>query len=318
MPGASFPLFLVQLAQITKHNDIKIKKYAYFIKHSKFLIEILNIHGQYGFMYSFFLSLFLFFGPCCLHGNIPTNIEKYLQADFLTHPSGLQEIDTIYVINLSHRVDKWIKTAYQFSHYWISPVRFNAVNGSFLNEVDLQNLCTPDNQNLKKGQVGCILSHLSCLKNGLDQNANIIWICEDDILILKNPHILPYYLKELQNYDPEWDVLYTDANTRNYQGKIIPSVDFDINPEIDNQEEIKKRQKSHVSNKLSLINQRFGNYSYIVSKKGMKKILRYYSQYYLYAAYDIDIHYIPEIREYCTNQEIVTIDWRSTISDTQN
>ena len=61
---------------------------------------------------------------------------------------------------------------------------------------------------------------------------------------------------------------------------------------------------------------RFGTYSMLISKRGIKKILDYFTSRPIWTAIDIDMHYIPTIREYAPRRDIVS-NLRISLSDTE-
>jgi hypothetical protein len=71
-----------------------------------------------------------------------------------------------------------------------------------------------------------------------------------------------------------------------------------------------------VGENLMKIGQRFCLHSYFVSRKGMEKILHYFTHTYIYTAVDIDIHYIPDIRQYSVLEDVVSVI--PEMSDTAN
>ena len=53
----------------------------------------------------------------------------------------------------------------------------------------------------------------------------------------------------------------------------------------------------------------------LISRKGIKKILDYFTHVYLWAPIDVDMHYIPGIRQYSTRRNVVSL-WNWALSDT--
>ena len=45
---------------------------------------------------------------------------------------------------------------------------------------------------LSRGAIGCLMSHLSILQDAWDSGYETIWIIEDDIKVVSNPHELSY------------------------------------------------------------------------------------------------------------------------------
>lgn len=247
-----------------------------------------------------------------------TNIENYLtEVDIQNFISGIDNVDSVYIINLEHRPKKWTETKNLFNSFGIHPNRVNAINGWKLSKEDQQVLSGNYPLRLRGGQIGCILSHVSTLQDASKRGYNVVWICEDDIQICENPHQLSNLISELSIIDPEWDVLYTDSDTRNGQGKTVPSVASDFRPDFPHMD-LNYYTKTEIINKdLIKKNQRFGAYSYILSKKGIEKILNHFLNNYLWTAYDIDMHYTPGIRQYCIRRDLVSINWKKP-SDTES
>jgi GR25 family glycosyltransferase involved in LPS biosynthesis len=156
------------------------------------------------------------------------------------------------------------------------------------------------------------------IKDALLRGYNVAWIFEDDVEFVEDPHQLTTLIKELSKIDPNWDILYTDLDSKNNQGISVPALDADFRPDRTFHyplEHYLKRQP--VTNDLMRLGQRYGMYSFLISRKGMKKIYQYFTHVYLWSAVDIDIHYIPTIREYSTTRDLVTIWCESPFSDTK-
>ena len=246
-----------------------------------------------------------------------TNIENYLvEIDIRDSFSGINNVDCVYVINLEHRPQKWAETRDIFNYYGIYPNRVNAINGWTLSNEEQQILCGSYPLRLRGGQLGCILSHISTLQDAFKRGYSVIWICEDDIQIYENPHQLNDLISTLTEIDPEWDVLYTDNDSKNNSGITVVSVGSDFRRDFPHKDLNYYTKREIVNNDLIAINQRFGAYSLIFSKRGIEKVLRHFIDNYLWTSYDIDIHYTPEIRQYCIRRDLVSINWEKP-SDTE-
>jgi GR25 family glycosyltransferase involved in LPS biosynthesis len=162
------------------------------------------------------------------------------------------------------------------------------------------------------GALGCLLSHVSIYKNALDEGFETIWICEDDIEFKQDAEKVSLLLKQLSELDPEWDVLYTDSCLRSKDlQQPRPGQSFYT------------QVYSPINNDLVKIHGRFNTHSMIFSKKGLKKVYQYFTHGLLWGPIDIDIHYTPDIREYCARRNLVTSIYDSFLaafdgsSDTQ-
>jgi len=245
-----------------------------------------------------------------------TQIENFLiNIELQNSYSGMQNVDCIYVINLEHRFEKWLTTKKGLESYGIYPNRVNAINGWQFSEEVKQSLLGPHPLRLRGGQIGCILSHISALQDANKKGFEIIWVCEDDIEICENPHQISQYLALLSNLDPQWDILYTDSDSKNSEGMRVPSLVSDFRPDLPHFPPSYYIQRRFVHGDIQRIYQRFGAYSLLISKKGIRKILDHFLNNYLWTAYDIDIHYVPNIRQYCIHRDLVSINYK-TPSDT--
>lgn len=246
-----------------------------------------------------------------------TQIEGFLTDIELQHlDSGIVQVDCLYVINLEHRPKKWLETKAVFNSYGIFPNRVSAINGWLLTDQEKQILMGMYPLRLRGGQIGCILSHVSTVQHAFRNGYEVVWICEDDVEICENPHQLSNLIVKLSEIDPEWDVLYTDSDSKNSTGTIVPSLNSDFRPDFPHMDLNYYIKCDVIDQDMIKKNQRFGAYSYVVSRRGMEKILRHFTVNYLWTAYDIDIHYVSGIRQYCVRRDLVSINWKSP-SDTE-
>jgi GR25 family glycosyltransferase involved in LPS biosynthesis len=246
-----------------------------------------------------------------------TSIESYLiDIDIQHQDSGINLVDCVYVINLEYRPQKWIETNNSFNLYGIHPNRVNAVNGWGLCEEDKQILSGHYPVRMNGGRIGCILSHVSAIRDAYRRGYENIWVCEDDIQICQNPHLINNYILMLSRIDPQWDILYTDSNSKNHLGEIVPSVASDFRPDLPHENLAYYLLRAPITRDMIRINQRFGAYSMIISKRGVEKILRHFTENYLWTPYDIDIHYTPKIKQYCIKRDLVSFDYKKP-SDTE-
>lgn len=259
------------------------------------------------------LSVFLFASTIFAK----TNIENFLtNIDLRYVDSGINQVDCVYVINLKHRPQKWLGTKAIFNSYGIFPNRVNAINGWILDEHEKRVLMGMYPLRLYGGQIGCILSHVSIVQHAFKKAYEVIWICEDDIEIRENPHQLSDLIAKLSEIDPEWDILYTDSDSKNTLGIIVPSLGSDFRPDSPHMDLNYYIKNEIIDQDLIRKNQRFGAYSYILSRRGIEKIFRHFINNYLWTTYDIDIHYIPGIRQYCLRRDLISINWKLP-SDTE-
>ena len=270
------------------------------------------------------------------------NLEKYLKpAADKTPDACMEEIDYIYMINLDIRPEKFALSENNLAPYGIKPYRFSAVNGwtlpiSTINDLGVRLTAKPkqiftgtvfesfdfqeyrrylplDNSRtfytwgMTRGCIGCILSHLSVLQDALASNYRTIWVMEDDVEVLSDPYQLPTLIQKLDKIDPQWDILFTDRDTKNKQGENVPcrSLAYRPNFPIDNLSVYLNRFKK-IDKDFTRIGMRFGAYSMILRKSAIEKILRFYKTYAFYLPYDMDYWLIPNLRMYGLNYDLVS------------
>jgi len=262
----------------------------------------------------FALFLVFFYASTVLSSS---DIGNYLKdIDIKYHDSGLKNVDCVYVINLKKRPEKWIDIRDELENYGIHPNRVNAIDGWMFSKKIKQILSGTYPVRLRGGQIGCLLSHLSVLKDAYRRSYEVIWVCEDDIQVCENPHQISDFIARLSKIDSEWDILYTDSDSKNQEGEIIPSLATDFRPDYSSIHHSNFIKRESIDKDILKIKQRFGTYSMLVSKNGINKILKYFKHRYLWTSYDIDIHYVPTIRNYCINRDIVSINYKKN-SDTE-
>ena len=123
----------------------------------------------------------------------------------------LNNIDNFYIINLDISNDRLKNIKNQNKEHKLKLTRFPAVYGKNINDKKLIEKGLLDkNHKLKKGQIGCYLSHLKLLKKAKNDNDNIIIVLEDDIVFSKNfKDKLNEYYKEVPD---DWDIIYLGAS----------------------------------------------------------------------------------------------------------
>ncbi len=252
----------------------------------------------------------------------------------------MRNIDFIYVINLDQRPEKFARCADQLALYGIEPYRFSAVNGweltlETINDVGVvlqpwmslekwgtyyEGDMSPKHEHvhvfgrnyfchcMSRGAIGIALSHLSVLQDAYDSEYETIWVMEDDIDVIKNPHMLSDLIDELESLVGKdgWDVLFTDPDTKNTRGEYVPSYGFAWRPNYYPSNPNQFSQRHDINGDLKKIGSRFGAYSMIVRRSGMKKILDFMKQYRIFLPYDIEYVFPPDIRLYSARMDIIS------------
>jgi GR25 family glycosyltransferase involved in LPS biosynthesis len=233
--------------------------------------------------------------------------------EVINHDSGIPGVDAIYCINLDIRKEKWEAMQRRLVDQGLKATRVSAVNGWVeISEETIKKIHKPFKARLNPGQIGCLLSHLSILKDAKNRGFDRILILEDDVNFVSDMGAVSSYVEEVSKCDTDWDILYLDDwDVARRYGR-----EPEDRPSSRMSEIIKKPKEVLQGTSLVKTYYRHGNYGYVVSKKGMQKIISYFAKTPIYHAYDLELNHIPNIKMYETRQDFVTVI--TTISDTTN
>jgi GR25 family glycosyltransferase involved in LPS biosynthesis len=272
-------------------------------------------------------------------------IDHLKKAENKSDFHKMRNIDFIYMINLDQRPEKFVQSLSQLEPYGIYPYRFSAVNGwelslEAINDVGLvyQPEMTPlyatsfpfeaEGRHshefmhifgrtyfchlMTKGSIGICLSHISILNDAWNSGYETIWVMEDDIVANDDPRILSNLIDQLDTLvgKENWDVLFTDKDTKGADGQYVPAYGMAKRPDLDcsfekrfsEQFTIKKQINEH----FQKITARFGAYSMIIRRSGIEKLLDYAINHKIYLPYDFDNYQAPGINRYSTNYDIIS------------
>jgi len=275
-----------------------------------------------------------------LHSNIRDHLKKAEnKSEVPSHQ--IPNIDFIYMINLDQRPEKFAASMEQLIPYDIYPYRFSAVNGweltlEAINDVGvkfqpwmpndlmgttylIEGQGEPVHEIMQhpeytyfchcmaKGTVGIFLSHLSILQDAYDSGYETIWIMEDDIYIRKDPHNLSDVIERLDELKGKdgWDILFTDQDTRGQDGQYVPCTGFARRPNL-------APNNAHMAERVVIgpdlrsIGARYGAYSMIVRRSGMKKILDFVNNYDVFLPYDMEWQNVSDLHMFTVLEDIVT------------
>jgi GR25 family glycosyltransferase involved in LPS biosynthesis len=299
------------------------------------------------FLIGFFFVLF----SIALHADISKYFKK---CENKSDIHKMKNIDFIYLINLDKRPERLKQTLEALHPYGIYPYRFSAVNGYAYSVDELNDMgvtllpgmktedvgihymlnteslpvpaYVPINEYGKKyvsilpGEIGCLLSHLSILKDAFDSNYNLIWIMEDDIEVMQDPRCMPDLIDELNQLvgKNNWDILFTDADRRDDDGRYL-SVKMPFTPHRPNYPmrdnryfSLKRRKYTHFIQTRA----RCGTHSMIVNRSGIKKILDFYQLFAIFLPIDHDLYLINDLHLYSVSRDIIS-NRIGSISDTR-
>ena len=269
--------------------------------------------------------------------------ENYLKkAEGKSGIHKIKNIDFIYMINLDERPEKFEKSCQQLYFYDIYPYRFSAINGwnlslEAISEIGLKYkegmerfmaTCYPLNENKNPryeifgmdencgyfchkhflGGIGIILSHLSVLQDAYDSGYKTIWVMEDDIDIIRNPHFISIMIKKLDIIvgKTKWDILFTDLDTKNNKGEYVPCTDYAKRPNFTPKNPGRFKIKQNIGRDFIKTGARYGAYSMIIRRSGIKKILKFYKTYGPFLAYDMEYILPDNINIFTVREDIVS------------
>jgi GR25 family glycosyltransferase involved in LPS biosynthesis len=252
---------------------------------------------------------------------------------------GIDGIDFVYMINLDERPEKFELAAGGLQFYGINPYRFSAVNGwklptSVLNavgarfsylqdqymghvykEVDGQEYLHSEFlqddgeayfvRGMAKGPIGIVLSHLSVLQDAYDSGFETIWVMEDDVEAVSDPREISGLIRKLDSLT-DWDILFTDTDTTDPKGVKVPCRALPTRPNVFVPKLDVFMEKFYpIGDEFSRTGMRYGAYSMIVRRTGMKKILDYYRRAGVFIPYDMDFWLCSDLKMVCVNRDIV-------------
>lgn len=261
----------------------------------------------------------------------------------------MRNIDFVYMINLDERPEKYQSCEVQLALYGITPFRFSAINGwqlslDVINDVGvkyhtglasslgsyfffdqtIQNRSEPLHQigrtyfcyDMRLGAIGCVLSHLSVLQDAYDSGYETIWIMEDDIDIRKNPHLLSDLIDELDAIVGKegWDILYTDPDTKDKMGQYVRCICHAWRPDYRPPNPKAFQVRENVGSTFIRIGARYGTYSMIFRRSGIKKVLQFLKTYQIFLPYDMEVNLPPGIKLFSLQEDFVSTQPRA-ISD---
>jgi GR25 family glycosyltransferase involved in LPS biosynthesis len=255
----------------------------------------------------------------------------------------MENVDFIYIINLDKRPEKFASCTQQLSKFRIFPYRFSAINGwelplDVVNDlgVRFREGMTPGlmgtyfpldgkgnpvheimsvpgrnyfTHNMSLGAIGCALSHLSVLQDAFDSKYKTIWVMEDDIDVRQDPHLISEYIERLDSLVGEdgWDMLFTDEDTiSNETGDHVICASYAPRPNFSPEDPERFAQRIKVTDYFRKIGARYGMYSIIIRRSGIKKILRFIKQYDMFLPIDMEFYLPSDIRIYTVLKDIVS------------
>jgi GR25 family glycosyltransferase involved in LPS biosynthesis len=288
-------------------------------------------------MKKYIVLLFTVFSP------LAADVTDYLKP--IKDKNGehkIKNVDFIYLINLDERPEKFDSCKNQLAPFGIEPYRFSAVNGWKLTLEEINNLgvhfetwmmgnhlgtCYPIDIGkqplheivstpgrtyfchcMSRGSIGIVLSHMSILQDALDSGYETIWVLEDDIEIIKNPHLISERIEELDALVGKdgWDILFTDFDTKGQNGQYVPCSSYAWRPNFIPVNPQRFAEQKIVGEQFRQIGARYGAYSMILKRSGIKKILNFLKCYQIFLPYDMEYTLPTGIRIFTVLEDIVS------------
>lgn len=257
----------------------------------------------------FVVVLFYISASSLLNAHWENHLRKCEEKD---GNHSIPGIDFIYMINLKERVNKWEESLRQLAPYNIYPYHFDAINGWKLSKETLKDLGYPEQfsmipgKEMNPGKLACLLSHLSVLKDAYESNYKTIWVLEDDIEIIQDPRQISSLISSLDFLVCDWDILFTDLEHKNEFGVRVPCKAIATRPNIIPESLDFYLRRTPISDTFLEIKMRYGTHSMILRRSGIEKILNYFTKYGLYLPIDMELTFVPGLKQIVVQHDIVS------------
>ena len=221
----------------------------------------------------------------------------------------------INAIGLHYAPGMWpgLENALHFPMQWNGASQFVKINDSCYGLTFFSGWTTP-------GAIGCTLSHLSVLNDAYKSGYETIWVLEDDFHIVEDPHILASRIEELDELtDKKWDILYTDHDYLTLEhpnAALFKQLPMKWRPDMPFFDLDSLLEHMPIGEHFFKIGSRNRTHSYLIRRRGMEKILKFYQERGMFLPLDHELAFIPELTLYVTSDSIVTSS--ETVSDTKN
>ena len=196
-------------------------------------------------------------------------------------------IDAVVVINLKKRTDRASGVAAALSSAGLRGLRFPAVDGTRLSRVEVAMFNRGALRDLSPGLVGNMMSHTRVWE-GAAKRHGPTWVLEDDATFVDGIESkLPAALQTLNDFDPEWDMVYTGRLTVGETRMLLRDENV-LHAFGDNDDQI-------VAQGIISPGPSEGMWGYILSPKGARTLLDLYAR--VSSIYDVDLLlHTPQVR----------------------
>jgi GR25 family glycosyltransferase involved in LPS biosynthesis len=185
--------------------------------------------------------------------------ESEIKEEIKTELPVLDQKFKTYVINLDRRPDRWEnfkKNATEIDNY----ERFSAVDGKMIkNSSQLQQIFESNDYYMRRGMVGCLLSHVKIYTELINSEYDYFTVLEDDVEF--TPDFKNKYDNIMTQVNKNWDLIFLGHHVR------------DINRQKDELVKDKIPVLTKRDAYWSFLNSLGGTGGYIISKIGARKLL---------------------------------------------
>ena len=192
-------------------NFIFISEYDCYKLYNNLLYKIKK--SDLDKIYSEYKSNKLYISNDYLYNNfLDIYTYEFLDISYLI----LENID-FYFINLEKRKDRLKDTIQELENKNIYQyTRFNALMPSKINKMLNPTKAWKKDYEYLKSALGCKMSHLEIMKSCIDNSKQYLCILEDDVVLSDDAITnLNLALEQLNNINPEWNILYFSTNLKN-------------------------------------------------------------------------------------------------------
>jgi len=259
-PHFSFRPSLVRTSVIKNIGEFDIIK-------SHFEMDYAYKYTSHGYISTFFEGIYsLHIGRLTSERNDNTKLNAYQLNDEIQFygkedKKVLSSSIKTFVVNLDRRPDRWEKFIKNNKELdFLNYKRFSGIDGEKMKSTpQLQQIFENNDYNMRKGMVGCFMSHIVLYTQLINSNDEIYLILEDDLEVTNDFKKKFEDLCELLK-QKEWDFCFIGHHVRNTQE--LEWFNKESMPTIEKYDTYK-----------SLVKSLGGTTAYLISKNGAKKYL---------------------------------------------
>ncbi|RKZ50163.1 MAG: hypothetical protein DRR16_10955 [Candidatus Parabeggiatoa sp. nov. 3] len=178
-----------------------------------------------------------------------------------------------YVINLDHkqkrlqRMESWLNEAH------LPWTRIPGINGLSLVKLDIDKINEQAARTLKRGEIGCAMSHIAAWNMATLDSASHVWIMEDDIRPRMPMHELNSEISKIIATGG-WDIMYLtgESSTERFMNICSPA---HLEPYLNNYSEINEQEIG--MRPFYSVGPQIGAYSYILTTNGLEKVSAFFA-----------------------------------------